>query len=123
MRYAIMSDGKETRQNNYMDTTKQTISINEENLLQRTIRLLHENEIYDILILSHDRRHWINGIKHVESNINEENCNIYHLFADDKSRFVYVESEFYNINTPNDYHILLKKIKKETDNGKNNCKF
>ena len=43
-----MSDGKGTRWNNYMDTTKQTISINGENLLQRTIRLLHENEIYDI---------------------------------------------------------------------------
>lgn len=52
-----MSDGKGTRWNNYMNTTKQTISINAENLLQRTIRLLHENEIYDILIKSHDRRH------------------------------------------------------------------
>lgn len=44
-----MSDGKGTRWNNYMNTTKQTISINGENLLQRTIRLLHENEIYDIM--------------------------------------------------------------------------
>lgn len=52
MKYIILSDG--TQKN--FETPRQLIKINEEPLIVRTIRLLKENGINDIIITSHDKR-------------------------------------------------------------------
>lgn len=182
MKYIIMSAGKGTRWNHYMNTTKQLVDIYGENLLERTIRLLHENEIYDIIISSYDKNHSMNNILRIESKekdyisrmfvfdyLNEPTTFLYgdvfysddairkiidektsdvKFFGNEKTfiaikvenvdffkarlknclnddfyyycfkeknndRFCYVESEFYNINTADDYHNLLKIIRKK----------
>lgn len=180
-----MADGKGTRWENYMNTTKQTIDILGENLLERTIRILNSFGIFDIKISSHDYRHNVSGIKMIQSSIIEkiprmfvfdflndetvflygdtyysfdclkqiietetddvmffgnENAiigikvvnyvlfkeklrnyddsqfTIYHAFddlTDQASRFFYIKSSFYNINTSDDYKKLIRKLSKQ----------
>lgn len=51
MIYIIMSAGKGSRWNNYQGIKKQMIKINDETLLDRTVRLLNEDKVY---VVSHD---------------------------------------------------------------------
>jgi len=57
MRYIIMCAGKGKRWNNYLGVPKHLITINNETLLQRTTRLLKENNINDYLITGKDERY------------------------------------------------------------------
>ena len=57
MRYVIMADGDGKRWNNYMGIPKHLVKINGESILARTIRLLQENGIEDIIITSQDKRY------------------------------------------------------------------
>lgn len=57
----ILCAGDGTRWNNYLGVPKQLISINEEPLLKRTVRLLCENGCSNITIISHDDRLNIEG--------------------------------------------------------------
>lgn len=50
MKYIIMSDGKGTRWNNYLGITKQEVIINNERLIDRTIRMILERSTDDIYI-------------------------------------------------------------------------
>ena len=51
MKYIIMSDGKGTRWNNYLGITKQEVIINNERLIDRTIRMILERTTDDVYIL------------------------------------------------------------------------
>lgn len=58
MKYIIISGGKGSRWNNYLGITKQEIIINNENLLERTTRLIREyDENADIIIISSNENH------------------------------------------------------------------
>lgn len=48
----ILCAGEATRWNNYLGIPKQLITIGGESLLERTVRLLHSKELYDINIIS-----------------------------------------------------------------------
>lgn len=50
MKYIILSDGKGTRWNNYLEITKQEVIINNERLIDRTIRMILERSTDDIYI-------------------------------------------------------------------------
>ncbi len=51
MRYVIMADGKGSRWNNFLGHDKQEIRIDGETLLERTVRLVHENDPDAALII------------------------------------------------------------------------
>ena len=58
MQYVIMSDGKGTRWNNYLNITKQQIVIDSENLLERMARQIKNfNKDSKIIIPSHNPNH------------------------------------------------------------------
>ena len=57
MKYIIMSDGKGTRWNNYLGITKQEAIINNERLIDRTIRMILERSTDEIYILSSNQNH------------------------------------------------------------------
>lgn len=62
MKYIIMADGKGTRWNNYQDIPKHFIRVGEETLLERTVRLLRENDSSaEVIITSHDPRYEVKG--------------------------------------------------------------
>lgn len=57
----ILCAGEAKRWNNYLGVPKQLIPINGEPLLDRTVRLLHLKELYDINIISNDERLKVNN--------------------------------------------------------------
>ena len=57
MKYIIMADGKATRWQDYLGVPKHLIEIKGEAILERTVRLLRENGVEDIVITSHDERY------------------------------------------------------------------
>lgn len=62
MQYVIMSDGKGTRWNNYLNITKQEIIIDGENLLERTVRQVKKiDKQAKIIISSHNSNHKVAG--------------------------------------------------------------
>ena len=69
VKYIIMADGKSDRWQNYNSTPKHLIEINGEPILKRTVRLLKENGIENIIITSHDKRY--NFAKRYEPQNNE----------------------------------------------------
>lgn len=69
--YVIMADGDGKRWQNYLGVPKHLISINNETLLNRTVRLLKENGIKNIIITSHDKRCDIEGSKRYEPKNNQ----------------------------------------------------
>lgn len=85
MKYIIMADGKGTRWNNYGNTTKHLYEINGESLLARTVRLLRENNVSDIIITSHNPKYEIDGAKRYEpkNNVLEIDRFTYELIEDD----------------------------------------
>lgn len=72
MKYIIMADGKERRWHNYSGMHKWQIKIENENLLERTVRLVHA---YDanatIIITSHDKDINIDGATRYEPQNNK----------------------------------------------------
>ena len=62
MQYVIMSDGKGTRWNNYMNITKQEIVIDGENLLERIARQIKSfDKDAKIIVSSHNPNHKVDG--------------------------------------------------------------
>ena len=62
MKYIIMSAGKGERWNNYLGITKQEAKINNENLLERTVRLIRKYDCNsDIIIVSNNNNHYVEG--------------------------------------------------------------
>ena len=62
MKYIIMSAGKGTRWNHYLGISKQEVIINGESLLERTVRLIRENDCNsEIIISSNNEAHKVNG--------------------------------------------------------------
>jgi len=56
MKVLILCAGDGSRWGNYLGVPKQLVTINGETLLDRTIRLLRENQIADITIVSNDNK-------------------------------------------------------------------
>lgn len=54
MKYIIMADGKGTRWNNYENHSKHLCVINGETIIGRTVRLLNEMGVNDVIITSHN---------------------------------------------------------------------
>ena len=67
----ILCDGKPS----YFETPRQLTPIKGERLIDRTIRLLKENNIEDIIITSHDEKFDNLGVKRYESNNNSWDYN------------------------------------------------
>lgn len=86
MQYVIMSDGKGTRWNNYLNITKQEIVIDGENLLER---MAHQIKNFDkgakIIISSHNPNHKVDG------------CMLYASEAEDTYKRMYL---YEKINEP-----------------------
>ena len=57
MRYIIMADGEGKRWHNYLDLPKHLVEIGGEPIIGRTVRLLKENGITDIIITARDERY------------------------------------------------------------------
>ena len=70
MKYVIMADGKGLRWGYYNNMPKHLIKINEETLLERTVRLIKVNDLSGkIIITSHDPRYEVAGaIRHEPKN-------------------------------------------------------
>ena len=86
MQYVIMSDGKGTRWNNYMNISKQEIVINGENLLQRIVHQIQKLDKYaKIIISSHNPNHKVVG------------CMLYASENDTKYKKIYL---YEKINEP-----------------------
>ena len=86
MKYIIMADGKGSRWNNYMGLDKHCISIGGETLMERTVRLLHENEPdAEVIITSHNEELSIKGALRYEplNNVLEIDRFTSELIADD----------------------------------------
>lgn len=67
MKYIIMADGKGSRWNNFMGHSKHDIRVEGETLLQRTVRLLHEQDSdAEVIITSHDPLLHIEGATRYE---------------------------------------------------------
>jgi choline kinase len=89
MKYVIMAAGNGKRWNNYLGVPKHLIKINNETLLERTTRLLKENDVYDFVITGSDERYSQYGElipqtkndceidRFEESIINDEVCYLY----------------------------------------------
>ncbi len=63
MKYVILADSKS---GNTFEIPRQLTKINGESLLKRTVRILRENGIEDILITSHDKRFEVEGATRYE---------------------------------------------------------
>lgn len=59
--YIIMAAGEGKRWNNYLGVPKHLVNINGETLLQRTVRLLKNNNVNNIYITSSDERYDVDG--------------------------------------------------------------
>lgn len=71
MKYIIMADGQGKRWNNYMGVPKHLIELNGERLIDRTVRLLKENDIQNIIVMASDERYKIEGTKLIPQSIRE----------------------------------------------------
>ena len=67
MQYIILSDGKGSRWNNYMGITKQEAIIDGERIIDRTCRLLRDNNQKDVKVLSSNPNHSNNLSVRIES--------------------------------------------------------
>ena len=88
MKYVIMADGKGSRWNNYMGLTKHNIRIGGETLLERTVRLVHENDASaEVIITSHNEAVNIDGAVRYEpkNNVLEIDRFTAELIGDDRA--------------------------------------
>lgn len=85
MKYVIMADGIGKRWNNHNDIPKHLIKINDETLLERTVRLLKKyDSASEIIITSHNTNYNVNDAKRYEplNNILEIDRFTYELIED-----------------------------------------
>ena len=71
MKYVIMANGEGKRWNNYLGVPKHLVVINGERLIDRTVRLLKENNIKDIIVMASDERYKIKGSKLIGQSIKD----------------------------------------------------
>ncbi len=108
----IMSDGKGSRWNNYLGLSKQEIYINNETILERTVRLLREIGYENIKIVSHNPRHNVEGVERIYSDYDNQKFNQYaYDFLNTETIYLYgdtyyskealisiMESKVYDVN-------------------------
>ena len=86
MKYIIMADGHGSRWNNFMGHSKHEICVNGETLLERTVRLLHEEDAdAEVIITSHNPELSVAGAVRYEpqNNVLEIDRFTAELIADD----------------------------------------
>lgn len=125
MKYIIMSDGKGTRWNNYLGITKQEVIINNERLIDRTIRMILERTTDDIYILSSNPNHESKYAKRIVSKyddyfhkkyaydyLDEPVTYLYgDTFYDEKTMDIIIKDKCENINFyGNEYAIVAVKV-------------
>lgn len=99
MKYIIMSDGKGTRWNNYLGITKQEVIINNERLIDRTIRMILERTTDDVYILSSNQNHDSKYAKRIVSKYDDYFHKKYaYDFLDDSTTYLYGDT-FYDEKT------------------------
>lgn len=107
MKYIIMSDGKGTRWNNYLGITKQEVIINNERLIDRTIRMILERSTDDIYILSSNQNHESKYAKRIVSKYDDYFHKKYaYDYLDDSTTYLYGDT-YYDEKTMD---IIIKDI-------------
>lgn len=107
MKYIIMCSGNGTRWNNYKGVPKHLIEINGETLLERTTRLLKENNINDYIITSSDERYKKYGTT-INQSHNDCEVDRFEETNDDEICYLYGDVYYTNnamktiVNTPTD---------------------
>lgn len=102
-----MCSGNGTRWNNYKGVPKHLIEINGETLLERTTRLLKENNINDYIITSSDERYKKYG-KTINQSYNDCEVDRFEETNDDEICYLYGDVYYTNnaiktiVNTPTD---------------------
>lgn len=96
MKYIIMADGKGTRWNNYGNHSKHLCVINGETIIGRTVRLLNEMGISDVIITSHNPEMEFEGATRYEPKDNNEEIDRFtYEFLDEEVTFLYGDT-YYN---------------------------
>lgn len=96
MKYIIMADGKGTRWNNYDNHSKHLCVINGETIIGRTVRLLNEMGISDVIITSHNPEMEFEGATRYEPKDNNEEIDRFtYEFLDEEVTFLYGDT-YYN---------------------------
>lgn len=109
MEYIIMAGGPAIRWKNYNNTTKHLIKIGNENMLERIVRQLKENNIINISITSNNPNYELPGIKRNELIYDSKMYNMfYYKSLEDEVTFLYGDT-FYTDN------IIKKIIETKTD--------
>ena len=96
MRYVIMAGGPARRWNNYNNTTKHLMKIGNENMLQRIVRQLKENNITEnIYITSNNPLYEVEGVVRNELIYDNKVYNMfYYKFLDDEITFLYGDTYY-----------------------------
>lgn len=109
MEYIIMAGGPAIRWKNYNNTTKHLIKIDNENMLERIVRQLKENNVDNISITSNNPAYELPGIRRNEMIYDNKMYNMFYYKAlEGEVTFLYGDT-FYTDN------IINKIIKTETD--------
>lgn len=96
MKYIIMADGKGTRWNNYDNHSKHLCVINGETIIGRTVRLLNEMGISDVIITSHNPEMEFEGATRYEPKDNNAEIDRFtYEFLDEEVTFLYGDT-YYN---------------------------
>ncbi len=99
MKYLIMADGKGTRWNNFDNHSKHLCIVNGETIIGRTVRLLKEKRIEDVIITSHNPAMEFVGAKRYEPISNNEEIDRFtYEFLDEEITFLYGDT-YYSENT------------------------
>lgn len=95
LKYIIMADGKGARWNNFGNQSKHLCEIDGESLIERTIRLLRERNIDEIIVTSHDPNYEFNGAKRYEpkNNVEEIDRFTYELITEEVA-FLYGDTYY-----------------------------
>lgn len=96
MRYVIMAGGPARRWNNYNNTTKHLIKIGNENMLERIVRQLKENNVTEkIYITSNNPLYEVDGTVRNELIYDNKVYNMfYYKFLDDEITFLYGDTYY-----------------------------
>lgn len=101
MKYVIMADGKGTRWNNYDNHSKHLCVINGETIIGRTVRLLKERDVQDIIITSHNPALEFDGATRYEPLSNYEEIDRFtYEFLNDEITFLYGDT-YYSVDALN----------------------
>lgn len=96
MKYIIMADGKGTRWNNYNNHSKHLCVINGETIIGRTVRLLNEMGVNDIIITSHNPQMEFEGATRYEPKDNNEEIDRFtYEFLDEEVTFLYGDTYYH----------------------------